>query len=467
MKLYNTLSRQIEEFKPLNNKIVTLYTCGPTVYDYVQIGNIRKYIGDDTLRRILQFLNYKVNHVENVTDVGHLVSDGDEGEDKMEKGAKKQGKTVWEVAEFYTKYFVDTMRQLNVLQPTTFCKATDHIADMIELIQKLEQKGFAYITDEAVYFDTRKFSGYGKLSGQKLEEKKQGVRVDVKVDPQKKHPADFALWFKRVGRFKDHTMHWDSPWGDGFPGWHIECSAMAMKYLGESIDIHTGGIDHIPVHHENEIAQSEAVTGKQFVRYWVHHNFLQIEGEKMSKSLGNFFTIDDVKQKGIDPLSLRLLFLQTHYRQSMNFTWDAAKGAHEAYKKLQEQVVSLRGQSDRSVLSEEKLQKLDEYRKRFTEALENDLQTPQAVAVMWEMLKSNIPSPDKLDLLFEMDQVFGLELNKVEEKTIPEEIIKLAELRQQKRAEKQFEETDKLRKQIEENGYLIEDSPTGYRIKKK
>ncbi len=467
MKIYNTLSRAIEEFKPLDDKNVTLYTCGPTVYDYTHIGHIRTYVGVDVLKRTLSFLNYKVNHVMNITDVGHLSGDNDEGEDKLEKGAKKQGKTVWEVAEFYTNYFIETIRQINVIYADITCKATDHVDDMIQLIKKLEEKGFTYATDEAVYFDVMKFNNYGNLSRQKLDEKLQGVREEVHVDPQKKHPADFALWFKRVGRFKDHTMRWNSPWGDGFPGWHIECSAMSMKYLGETIDIHTGGIDHIPVHHENEIAQSESATEKQFVKYWVHYNFLRVEGEKMSKSLGNLLTIDDVLKRGIDPLSLRLLFLQTHYRQSMNFTWDAAQGANEAYKKLKEQVISLRGQSDRSVLSEEKLIKIDEYRKRFTDALENDLQTPQAVAIMWEMLKSNIPSPDKLDLLFEMDQVFGLRLNEVTEEYIPDEIKKLVDLRQQKRVEKQFEETDKLRKQIEEKGYIVEDSPTGYRIKKK
>lgn len=376
MKLYNTLSRSTEDFAPLNPPKVTFYSCGPTVYDYTHIGHIRTYINGDVLKRALTYLGFQVNHVMNITDVGHLTGDDDEGEDKLEKGAQKTGKTVWEVAQFYTDFFNETMQQVNVLPATTTSKATEHIQEMIELIKQLEEKGFTYVTDEAVYFDVSKFPTYGKLSGQKLEEKMKGAREDVHVDTQKKNPADFALWFKRVGRFADHTMHWESPWGDGFPGWHIECSAMSMKYLGETIDIHSGGIDHIPVHHENEIAQSEAATGKQFVRFWVHQNFLQVHGEKMSKSLGNFYTIDDVKKQGIDPLSLRLLFLQTHYRQPMNFTWESAKAADEAYKKLKEYVLAFRSQTNRTALSEEKLDKVNEYRQRFQDALANDLQTP-------------------------------------------------------------------------------------------
>ncbi len=467
MTLYNSLTRQIEEFKPLNHPNVTLYTCGPTVYDYVHLGNMRTYTNNDILKRILLYLGYHVKHVMNITDVGHLTGDDDTGEDKLEKGAKQSGKTVWEIAQFYTDFFNKTLMQLNILPPDVETKATDHIQDMIALIKKLEEKGLVYSTDEALYFDVSKFPTYGRLSGQKLEEKLRGVREEVYVDPKKKHPADFALWFKRVGRFADHQMHWDSPWGDGFPGWHIECSAMSMKYLGETIDIHVGGVDHIPVHHENEIAQSEGATGKTFVNYWVHQNFMQIEGQKMSKSLGNIYVIDDVKKRGVDPLALRLLFLQVHYRQPMNFTWEAAKGANEAYRKLTDLVLSLQNEEGRSTLSEEKLGKLDEYRKRYVEALKNDLQLPQAVATMWEMLKSNIPSRDKLDLLYEMDQVFGLKLSEATREEIPPEIIQLARLRQQKRAEKKYDETDKLREEIEAGGYLIEDTPEGYRIKKR
>jgi cysteinyl-tRNA synthetase len=295
---------------------------------------MRKYIGDDVLRRALDYLGYKTKHVQNVTDVGHLASDADEGEDKMEKGAKKYGKTVWEVAQFYTDYFYNSMDVVNVLRPHIISKATEHIADMIKLIQTLQEKNYAYETDEAIYFDVSKFPHYGELSGQKLEDKQKGVREEVYVDPKKRNPADFSLWFKRVGRFSDHAMHWPSPWGEGFPGWHIECSAMSMKYLGDTIDIHTGGVDHIPVHHPNEIAQSEAATGKQFVRYWVHHEHIQVNGVKMSKSLNNFYTIDDLRKQEINPISVRLLFLQSHYRQQMNFTWESAKAADEAYRRL-------------------------------------------------------------------------------------------------------------------------------------
>jgi cysteinyl-tRNA synthetase len=467
MKLYNTLTRKVEDFKPLNPPNVTLYTCGPTVYDFTHIGHMRKYTNDDVLKRVLTYLGYKVKHVMNITDVGHLTSDADAGEDKLEKGAKKYGKTVWEVAEFYTKYFNDTMKSINIIPPDVTPKATDNIKEMIAMNETLVKKGYAYKTDEALYFDVTKFPSYGKLSGQKLDEKKQGARDDVIVDPQKKNPADFVLWFKRVGRFADHTMHWPSPWGEGFPGWHLECSVMSMKYLGETIDIHTGGVDHIPVHHENEIAQSEAVTGKEFVRYWMHYEFLQIDGQKMSKSLGNFYTKDDFEKKGIELMSFRLLLLQTHYRQQMNFTWESVGAAQEAYKRLKETVLMLRSEKERTMLSEEKMEQIDKYRQRFKEALEEDLQLPQAVAVMFEMLKSNIPSPDKLDLIYEFDEVFGLKLREVEEETIPTEITALAEKRWQAKQNKDYKTADEVRKKVEEKGYVIMDVGTTYQVKKK
>ncbi len=467
MDLYNTLTKKIEHFKPLNPDVVTLYTCGPTVYDYTHLGHMRKYINDDILKRTLEYLGLKVQHVMNITDVGHLVSDKDGGEDKLEKGAKKSGKTVWEVAKFYTDFFTETMEAVNVTAPEILCKATDHIPDMLTLIKKLEEKGYTYVTKEAVYFDISKFPSYGKLSGQKLEDKIQGARDEVIVDADKKNPADFAVWFKRVGRFSDHTMHWDSPWGDGFPGWHIECSAMSMKYLGETIDIHTGGVDHIPVHHENEIAQSEAATGKEFVRYWVHSEFLQIEGRKMSKGLGNFLTIKDFEDKKIDPQSLRLLFLQTHYRQQMNFTWDAVSAAQEAYKKLQETVISLRHENSRSLLSAEKLEKVDDFKGRFMNAISTDLQMPQAVAVLFETIKSNIPAPGKLDLILEFDKVLGLRLLDSEPSRAPDAVLSLAELRQKARLVKNWKKSDELRIAIEKKGYIVEDSSGTYRLKKK
>jgi len=467
MYLFNTLTRRIEKFEPLNPPNVSLYTCGLTVYDYAHIGNMRTYTNNDILKRTLTYLGYKVNHVMNITDVGHLTSDEDTGEDKIEKGAVATGKTVWEVADFFTNYFLDTLKALNILLPDTLCKATQNIDEMIRLIKILEEKGYTYQTDQAVYFDITKFPTYGKLSGQALIDKIKGAREEVYLDPQKKHPADFVLWFKKVGRFANHIMHWPSPWGEGFPGWHIECSAMSMKCLNtNTIDIHTGGVDHIAVHHEDEIAQSEAATGQPFVRYFVHFQFLLVEGKKMSKSLGNFYTIDDIKNHGIDPLALRLLFLQTHYRQIMNFTWGAAEAANEAYQKLKNYVIDIRSHTSRTILSQEKLEKLDDYRQQFVQAISNDLQMPEAIAIMWAMLKSNIPSPDKLDLLFEFDQVFGLKLSEVTKEEIPQDIIELANRRNEARKVKDFALADKIRKEVEEKGYRIEDIDDSYIIKK-
>ncbi|MBI3619547.1 cysteine--tRNA ligase [Candidatus Roizmanbacteria bacterium] len=467
MQLYNTLTKKVQDFQPLTAPGVTLYTCGPTVYDYTHLGHIRKYVNDDLLKRSLNYLGYKVKHVMNITDVGHLTSDEDEGEDKLEKGAAKTGKTVWEVARFYTDFFEKTMRLVNIIPPDITAPATKHIDLMIDLISVLQQKGFVYMTDEAVYFEVSRFPSYGQLSGQNLRDKKIRARPEIRFDPGKKSPFDFALWFKRVGRFADHSMHWDSPWGDGFPGWHIECSAMSMKYLGETIDIHTGGVDHIPVHHENEIAQSEAATGQQFVRFFVHHQFVQVDGQKMSKSLGNFFTVNDVKQQGIDPLSLRLLFMQTHYRQIINFTWNSAKAANESLKNLRALTAAFRTQTERTALSQEKLKQLDDYRAAFMQAINQDLQFPRAVSIMWAMTKSNLPSTDKLDLLLEFDRVLGLDLQNVITETIPPAILELANKRQAARAENNFQTSDDLRQKIEAAGYVIEDTPSGFKVAKK
>lgn len=467
LKLYNTLSRSIEEFELLHPPAVGMYTCGMTVYDYAHIGHGRKYVGDDILRRVLTRFGYNVTHVQNVTDVGHLVSDMDEGEDKLEKGAKNQGKTVWEVADFFSKQFYDSMDRLNVLRPTVICKATDHIPEQIGLVKRLVDKGFAYDTPEAVYFDVSKFPKYETLFGnQQLQEKQIAVRKNVQTGEHKKHAADFALWFKRVGRFADHTMHWTSPWGDGFPGWHIECSAMSMKYLGETFDIHTGGVDHIPVHHPNEIAQSEAATGKPFVHYWVHDAFLMVDGKKMSKSLGNFYTIEDVVKKNFDPLALRYFYLTAHYRKTQNFTWEGLTAAQNSLDELRKQVMAMR-KSGRSSLSAEKLEKVDAYRQRFDDALADDLNTPQALAVVWEVVKSNIPAPDKYDLIIDFDGVLGLKLNEVgttQTQEIPVEIQQLSDKRQKLREEKKFEESDVIRKKIEEKGYILEDTSKGTSI---
>ncbi len=466
MKIFNTLTRSVEVLKPLNTSQVSFYSCGPTVYDFTHIGHMRAYTNTDFLKRTLIYLGLKVNHVMNITDVGHLTGDTDEGEDKLEKGAKSSGKSVWEVAKFYTDNFFETMKALNILPADTTCKATDHIEDMLQLIKQLKQKGFAYETKEAIYFDTTKFLNYGKLSGQKLDDKLQQARKEVVTDPEKKNPADFALWFKAVGRFANHEMRWSSPWGEGFPGWHIECSAMSMKYLGETIDIHSGGVDHIPVHHENEIAQSEAITGKQFVKYWFHNAFLLVDGIKMSKSLQNFYTLEDIKKKNIDRLSLRYLFTQTQYRQQMNFTWESLEGAQNSLNKLRELILALRKQTDRNMISEDKLAQVDSFRSQFRTALENDLQMPQAVAVVWSMLKSNIPSEDKLDLVYEFDQVLGFNLKDIQEDIIPKNILDLVLQRETARKNKDFTTSDQLRIEIEKHGYKVEDIGDIHIVKK-
>lgn len=465
MKLYNTLSRTLETFTPITPPNVGMYTCGITAYDYAHIGHGRKYVGDDVLRRTLNRFGYKVTHVQNVTDVGHLVSDADEGEDKLEKGAKKAGKSVWEVAKFFEEDFFHSMDLLNILRPTIVCRATEHIPEQISLIQKLFERGHAYDTAEAVYFDISTFPEYGKLFGQSLEEKKTAVREEVRTGEHKRNSADFALWFKRQGRFADHVMHWSSPWGDGFPGWHVECSAMSMKYLGPSFDIHTGGEDHIPVHHPNEIAQSEGASGKPFVRYWVHYAFLMVDGRKMSKSLGNFYRIEDVFSKGFDPLTLRYFYLTAHYRKQLNFTWDALTAADNAREQLRSFVSSIKrtanGQ-ERNQLSEEKLIKAEGFRSQFDAALANDLNTPQALAVIWEVVKSNIPAGDKYDLLMDFDDVLGLRLSEnpatETEESVPAEITALLEQRETFRKAKQFADSDRLRQQIEDKGYHIIDS---------
>ncbi|MBU1327293.1 cysteine--tRNA ligase [Patescibacteria group bacterium] len=460
LTLYNSLSKKKEVFKPLHPGKAGLYTCGMTVYDFAHIGHGRRYVGDDILRRTLARFGYEVTHVQNVTDVGHLSSDSDEGDDKMEKGAQKAGKNVWEVAEYYTKHFYDSMDLLNILRPHVVCRATDHITEQIDLIAKIVDKGYGYETPEAVYFDVSKFPNYDKLFGQKLADKRIAVREEVETGSHKRHAADFVLWFKRVGRFAGHVMYWASPWGDGFPGWHIECSAMSMRYIGDTIDIHTGGIDHLSVHHPNEIAQSEAATGKQFVRYWVHHAFLIVDGKKMSKSLGNIYTVEDVKKKGFDSLALRYFYLTAHYRKPLNFTWEALSAAQRALGQLRSCISG----AGRTTLSREKLENVDNFRRKFDTALEDDLNTPNALAVVWEVVKSSIPPADKRDLILDFDDVLGLGVGQQprEHKTkVTRDIQDLLAKRVQLRKENKFEEADSIRKAIEDKGFVVEDSPKG------
>jgi len=461
LKIYNTLSRKIEEFVPLKKDQVGMYTCGPTVYDYTHIGHLRKYINDDILKKVLQANGFKVQHVMNITDVGHLTSDSDSGEDKMEKGALETGRTVWEVAKFYEDYFFKSVGSVNIERADIVCRATEHIGAQIKLIERLEKNGLVYVTDHAVYFDVTKFPKYGELSGQKLEDKEVGARSDVFVDKSKKHPADFALWFFTVGHFKDHTMRWSSPWGEGFPGWHIECSAMSMEYLGESFDIHTGGIDHIPVHHENEIAQSEGASGKQFVKYWVHHDFVNIDREKMSKSKKNFLKVEEIEGKGYDPMALRYLYLTAHYRSEMAFSFESLTAAQAALNKLREEV---RSWSHSAEATRDK----DGFYEKFLGTVNEDLNIPRALAVVWEMVKSDMPSAQKAADLIEMDKILGLELDKVigQKIEIPEEVQKLIQQREKARLEKDFEISDRLRSEIEKLGYEVEDLSDGIKVKK-
>ena len=449
----------------MKDKKVGMYTCGPTVYDYPHIGHGRKFVYDDLLKRLLTYNGYTVTHVQNITDVGHLISDADEGEDKLEKGAAKMHKTVWEVAKYFEVEFFKDMDRLNILRPDVSCRATDHIAEQIELVKKLMDKGFAYDTPEAVYFAVEKFPRYEGLFGnQAVGEKLVGVREEIQTGSHKKNPADFALWFKRVGRFANHSMHWESPWGDGFPGWHVECSAMAMKYLGESFDIHTGGLEHQEVHHPNEIAQSEAATGKQFVKYWLHYAHLLTDGQKMSKSAGNFYRVEDIVAKGFSPMALRYLYLTANYRTPLNFTWSSLAAAQSAYDKLVAFVRTVHNAQPtaRKELSKEKLKKMDQYRERFLEAVNNDLNFPQGLAVVWEMVKSNIPDMDKTDLLLDWDQILGLSLVSAgEDIKVPEEVTRMVNERESLRKSGKFVEADSVRMQIEKLGFIVKDGPIG------
>lgn len=477
MKLYNTLSRTIEPVQPIEDSKIGLYACGFTVYDYTHLGHLRKYTMDDVLIKTLRHGGYQVKFVQNVTDVGHLASDADTGEDKLEKGAKKYGKSVWDIAQEFEDYFWYSLDLMGNARPDVSCRATDHIAQQLEMVKTLEKKGFTYVIEgDGVYFDTSTIDDYGKLARLDVKNLQEGARVEMVAG--KRNPTDFAVWkFERTG--ENRAMVWPSPWHPrSFPGWHIECSAMSIHYLGDQFDIHTGGIDHIPVHHTNEIAQAEAATGKKpFVKTWVHHNFLRVDGEKMSKSLGNFFTVDDVLKRGLHPRALRLLFLTTHYRSEMNFTWESLEGMQKTYRRLLDLVVQFRTEQERTILSEDKLQKIDEYRRRFFSALENDLATAEAVAVIWEITKSNIPGPDKYDLLIEFDEVLGLGIRNADsileeinsqnaslsetDETLPPDIKQLLEQRKIARINKEWAIADSVRDQLAELGYQVKDVAGG------
>jgi cysteinyl-tRNA synthetase len=454
--IFDTYERQKREFVPLQTGHAKIYSCGPTVYDFPHIGNMRAYIFSDTLRRVLEFNGYQVKHIINITDVGHLVSDGDEGEDKMEVGSQRENRSAWEIAEYYTEIFKRDIARLNIKEPSVWSKATDHIAEQIDLIKRLEEKGFTYLTSDGVYFDTSKFGNYGYMARLDVEGLAPGARVEI--NDEKRNPTDFALW-----KFspKDHKrqMEWQSPWGIGFPGWHIECSAMAMKYLGETIDIHTGGIDHIPVHHTNEIAQSESATGKQFARYWMHVDFLTIEGKKMSKSLGNFATIGDIVKRGYDPLGFRYMALTSHYRASLNFTWEGLLGVQKALAGLREKVSQWDGNT-----AEPSADLLEEFKKRVN----NDINTPQALALMWDVANDKSLSEGvKKATILEFDKVFGLNLGVKEATEIPDEVMQLAKQRDELRKEKKWQESDRIRQEIFDKGYELEDTSSGPKITKR
>jgi len=460
--LSNTLTRKKEKFEPVIPSKVGVYSCGPTVYWNQHIGHMYAYVQWDCLVRMFRFLGYETKWVMNITDVGHMTSDEDTGEDKMEKGAIREGVSVWDIANKYIAQFTESMSLLNINYPDVLCRATEHIEDQINLIKKIEANGFTYKTKTGLVFDTSKFVGYAKFANLDLSKQEAGARVEV--DPEKKNPWDFLLW---VTNQPKHIMQWDSPWGKGFPGWHIECTAMSVKYLGESFDIHTGGKEHIPVHHTNEIAQGYGAFGHQTANCWLHNEWLvDASGEKMSKSKGNFVTAQELVAKGYDPLSLRYLILNSHYKKGLNFSWEALDAASSALSNLRSIILSLRA-SDRKSLSNEKLEKVDEFRNKFTEALTDDLSLPRALAVLWEVVKSNIPSEDKYELALSFDEVLGLGLSQVsgKEQTIPDEVIKLSQERERLRKEGKYDEADEARKKINELGYEVKDTSEGTVVK--
>jgi cysteinyl-tRNA synthetase len=469
--LYNSLTRKKEEFKPIKKGKVGLYTCGPTVYNYAHIGNLRTYIFEDILKRVLIYNGYEVKHVMNITDVGHLTGDRDMGEDKLEKGAKREGKSVWEIAEFYTKAFKEDFKKLNISEPNIWCKATDYIKEQINLIKILESKGYTYKISDGIYFDVSKFKNYNRLSHQPIENLLAGARVEK--NEEKINPVDFALWKfspKSETGSGQRQMEWDSPWGVGFPGWHIECSAMSLKLLKGQLDIHCGGIDHIDVHHTNEIAQSEAATGEKFFNYWLHGAFLNIAGgKKMAKSEDNFLTLENALiKKGINPLVYRFAVLQTHYRKPMEYSEEAMKNAENGLKRIYNEsekyidISKLDMNDDEIVKSWPK--DFNKYQTDFVKAINDDLNIPQALSVFWELLNSNIDAALKFFIINSFDRIFGLRIavNAAEIKqarsNIPESIKELAEKRAQARKDGDWNIADKIRKEIEDMGYKIMDS---------
>jgi len=453
IRLFNTLSKKEEEFQPLKQGKVGMYTCGPTVYWFSHIGNMRAYLCSDLLRRMFEYNNFEVELVINITDVGHLTSDSDEGEDKMVIAMQREGKTAYEIADFYTQAFLRDLNRLNIKPAHHYPKATEHIAEQIKMIKDIERNGFMYQTSDGIYFDTSKLPQYGILSGQKSEDKQAGARVEMR---EKKNVTDFALWkFSPSGVQRE--MEWESPWGKGFPGWHIECSAMSIKYLGMPFDVHMGGIDHIPVHHENELAQAIGCCGVYHARFWIHNDFLTVDGGKMSKSLGNLFTIDDLVAKGFDPLAYRYFLLGAHYRARLNFTWDALEAAQNALRRL------------RKIVRDWDVPSIGcaEYEQRFLDVIDNDLNTPQALAILWEIVEdTSQPTSARAKSLLKFDSVLGLGLDDYVGKRleIPEKVSELMRKRDEARQKKDWGESDRLRDEIKNRGYKIEDTELGTKI---
>ena len=460
IKLYNTLSRSKEVFVPIKPGKVGVYSCGPTVYNYAHIGNLRTYIFMDILRRIFEYNDYKVKSVMNITDVGHLLSDADDGDDKMAKAAKEQNKTPEQIAEYYSSVFFKDIARLNIKRPTITPKATDHIQDMINIVVDLIEKGYGYETDDGIYFDISKFAKYGELSHMNLEDQLAGARVNVNTG--KRHPADFAIWKKAE---PNHIMQWQSPWGMGYPGWHIECTAMSNKYLGNLFDIHTGGIDHVPIHHENEIAQAEAWLGQKAVNYWMHSEFMLVDGGKMSKSLGNTWTVENLIERGYTPMEFRYLCLNTQYRQKLNFTWASMDGARTSYQRVCKHLYEHKMSdvaTDKAVI--------DGYLNEFHQAINDDLNVPMAMGVLHKIIKLPL-SKDVYNAVLQMDKVFALDFDKItppEQPKVeaPQQVLDMANARQQARKDKNWAESDRLRDEIAKAGFKIKDTANGFEIEK-
>lgn len=464
--LYNTMTRNKEEFIPANKNKVGMYTCGPTVYNYAHIGNLRTYIFEDALKKSLEYVGYKVKHVMNVTDVGHLQSDGDEGEDKMALGASREHKTVWEIAKFYEDAFFEDCKKLNVKKPTVVCRATEHIEDMIKFVQKLEERGYTYESNGNVYFEIDKFEDYTKLANLSIDELEAGSRIEI--DPNKKNPLDFVLWFTN-SKFSNQIMQWDSPWGRGFPGWHLECSTMSIKYLGENIDIHCGGIDHIPVHHTNEIAQSEAALGHKWVNYWVHGEFLVLDGGKMSKSSGDFLTVSKLEEEGFSPLDYRYFCLQSKYRKQLVFSFESLKDAQNGYKALKKKIGTILTNIDETNNMNKEL--ISGYQEKFKTQISDDLNIANAFTVLNEVIKDGeLNNKEKAFLIEDFDKVFSLNLMTIEKEAmeVDEKLINhLIEERNIARKEKNYKRSDEIRAQLLDMNIEVLDSKEGtsWRVK--